>query len=60
MSAEWRGHVERPYNTQLKLTRPSRSFWRPQWEVPKSSPPPPQWEAGQLSRESLASGRSTN
>ena len=36
-------------NKRLKLTRPSRSFWKPQWNFPKSSPPPQQWEAGQLS-----------
>jgi len=40
---------------RLKLTRLTRSFWKRQRNFPKLSPAPEQWEAGQLSRESLGS-----
>jgi len=40
-------------NLRLKLTRLTRSFWKRQKSVPKLSPAPQHWEAGQLSRESL-------
>ena len=44
---------DRGLTLRLKLTRPARSFWKPQGDAPKSSPPRQQWEAGQLSRESI-------
>jgi hypothetical protein len=40
-------------NPGLKLTRLARSFWKRQRNFPKFSPAPQQWEAGQLSHESL-------
>ena len=39
-------------NPWLKLTRLTPSFWKRRRNFPKFSPAPPQWEAGQLSRES--------
>jgi len=44
-----------PPNTRLKLTPPTRSFWNGKRNFPKFAPALQQWEAGQLSRESLGS-----
>jgi mannose-6-phosphate isomerase-like protein (cupin superfamily) len=49
------GSGARSLTIRLKLTRKSRSFWK-QWNFPKSSPPQQHWEAGQLTRRSLAAG----
>jgi len=48
------------HNRQLKLTRLTRSFWKRQSNVPRLSPAPEQWEAGQLSRESLCPNEGTS